>query len=192
METGLNWRHPEPAECPAPQSTCPRLGAGSAWASSWRLEARPSSRERLGGRTLALVTPPEALTTGHPLSPFCGLFMGKRKRSLLNSEVLLVSEHVPLGTAGGRLVGQSRFPQELRTEPRDSKATTEVYCLCPLMWSGRCFKCYGFSQTEWRCFCETHSQGFLFQWGYHTVIARHVRGWTGITFAESPGCHWQH
>lgn len=100
--------------------------------------------------------------------------------------------HVPLGTAGGRLVGQSCFPQELRTEPRDSKATTEVYCLCPLMWSGRCFKCYGFSQTEWRCFCETHSQGFLFQWGYHTVIARHVRGWTGITFAESPGCHWQH
>lgn len=95
METGLNWRHPEPAECPAPQSTCPRLGAGSAWASSWRLEARPSSRERLGGRTLALVTPPEALTTGHPLSPVCGLFMGKRKRSLLNSEVLLVSEQTP-------------------------------------------------------------------------------------------------
>lgn len=97
--------------------------------------------------------------------------------------------HVPLGTAGGRLVGRSRFPQEPRTEPRDSKATTEVYCLCPLMWSGRHFKCYGFSQTEWRCFCETHSQRRLFQWGYHTVIARRVRGWTGITFAESPGCH---
>ena len=101
MEIGLNWRRPEPAECLAPQSTCPRLGDGlSAWASSWRLEARPSSRERLGGRTLALVTPPEAITIGHLLSPFWGLFVGRGKRSLLNSEVFLVSEQTHHVTCG--------------------------------------------------------------------------------------------
>ena len=44
--------------------------------------------------------------------------------------------HVPLGTAGGRLVGQSCLPQEPRAEPRDSKVTAEVYCRCPLTLSG--------------------------------------------------------
>lgn len=81
MEMGLNWCPPEPAESVlVPQRACPRLGGGmSAWASSCSLEARPSSQEGLGGRTLALVTPPEAITTGHPLSPFWARFMGTGK-----------------------------------------------------------------------------------------------------------------